>query len=173
MRPLTDPAPAKPVRVNVIMSLALKRTDGRTLCLHESAANQGSAAGQPVNIEQVPAEKADIRWSAQGVSRACRSTDGISSPDHARRNPKAEKHGATHGVAPMMYVCGPLSAPADRVAPECERRAALSPYHSPSAMVCGRRSCSTGHGPSSRRLDRRCGRPSPWQRSSAGTGCAA
>src|SRR5262249_21149278 len=61
-----------------------------------------------------------------------------------------------------------FSVRVDRVAPECVPPAALSPYHPPSAMVCDRRSCSTGHVPSILRSGRRYGRPNLWQRSSAG-----
>ena len=62
----------------------------------------------------------------------------------------------------------PLTSPTDRAAPGCARRGALRLCRLPSATACGRRSCSTARGPSSRRLDRRCARPAPWRRSPSG-----
>jgi hypothetical protein len=48
------------------------------------------------------------------------------------------------------------------------RRSEPCPCRLPSATVCGRRSSSTPRAPTNRHWGRRCGRPGPWHRSSAG-----
>src|SRR5262249_46670397 len=79
----------------------------------------------------------------------------------------------TLGSARHLVINSAVNEPADRGAAGCAQHGALRPCLPPLATVCDRRWCSTARGPSSRRSGRRFGRPTPWQRSSAGRGCAA